>query len=97
MTNAQESQEFPIIPEDLGNPEEEVNPDLAERIKVRAYEYYHRRGHVDGFDLEDWLTAEQEIMEEEWIRLITAIANARHSTKVIPFAQRDRMREVTQT
>jgi len=32
-----------------------------EEIRARAYEVYVQRGRVDGFDLEDWLRAEEEL------------------------------------
>ena len=31
-----------------------------EKVRVRAYELYEKRGRVDGFALEDWVTAEAE-------------------------------------
>lgn len=34
-----------------------------EEIQARAYESYVQRGRIDGFDLEDWLQAEQELKE----------------------------------
>jgi hypothetical protein len=34
---------------------------LEEVIRVRAYELYENRGREDGHDLDDWLTAEQEV------------------------------------
>jgi len=34
---------------------------LEEQIRQRAYERYEARGRQDGHELEDWLTAEQEI------------------------------------
>jgi hypothetical protein len=33
-----------------------------ERISLRAYEIYERRGCVPGCELEDWLQAENEIL-----------------------------------
>lgn len=33
-----------------------------ELIRQRAYEYYEERGHVDGYDMEDWLRAEADIL-----------------------------------
>jgi hypothetical protein len=33
-----------------------------ERIRIRAYEFYEQRGRVDGFDLDDWLRAEAEVL-----------------------------------
>jgi hypothetical protein len=35
---------------------------LQEEIARRAYELYEARGYVDGFDVEDWLQAEQDIV-----------------------------------
>lgn len=32
-----------------------------ELIEVRAYELFVQRGYVDGYHLEDWLTAESEL------------------------------------
>lgn len=34
---------------------------IEEQIRERAYELYQRRGGVDGYDMEDWLAAEQEL------------------------------------
>ena len=37
--------------------------DLSRRhIALRAYQLYEERGYVDGFDLQDWLQAEREIL-----------------------------------
>jgi hypothetical protein len=33
-----------------------------ERIRLKAYETYERRGRVDGFALDDWLQAEAEVV-----------------------------------
>lgn len=35
---------------------------LRADVEKRAYQLYEARGRVDGFDLEDWLQAEQEIL-----------------------------------
>jgi hypothetical protein len=37
---------------------------LRRRIALRAYELYEGRGCLDGFDLQDWLQAEREILGE---------------------------------
>jgi hypothetical protein len=42
-----------------------VNGDLQVRIAERAYELHHHRGGHHGQDLEDWLTAEREVLPEE--------------------------------
>jgi hypothetical protein len=35
---------------------------LRRRIAMRAYQLYEDRGYVNGFDLQDWLQAEREIL-----------------------------------
>jgi hypothetical protein len=35
------------------------------RIAERAYELHHQRGGHHGQDLDDWLTAEREVLSEE--------------------------------
>jgi hypothetical protein len=35
-----------------------------ERIERRAYEIYLQRGGRDGYDIADWIIAEQELMED---------------------------------
>lgn len=42
-----------------------TNGDVDARIAERAYELYHHRGGHHGQDLEDWLTAEREVLSEE--------------------------------
>jgi len=36
--------------------------DLEAAIRLRAYELYAERGYVEGFEEEDWLTAEREVL-----------------------------------
>ena len=36
--------------------------DLEAAIRLRAYELYAKRGYVEGFEKEDWLTAEREVL-----------------------------------
>jgi Protein of unknown function (DUF2934) len=38
--------------------------DLHQQIMRRAYELYEQRGKVHGFDIDDWLQAEAEILDE---------------------------------
>jgi hypothetical protein len=49
-------------------PTEEANLSEADlqfrHISLRAYELYEARGRVDGFDVQDWLQAEREILGE---------------------------------
>jgi hypothetical protein len=35
---------------------------LQRRIALRAYQLYEARGCLDGFDLQDWLQAEREVL-----------------------------------
>lgn len=36
--------------------------ELHQRISHLAYQFYLRRGKVDGYDLDDWLMAEREVL-----------------------------------
>lgn len=39
-----------------------IDPDLRHRlISEAAFEMYARRGFVDGYDVEDWLSAEAQV------------------------------------
>ena len=42
-----------------------ISQELEEKIRQRAYELYEERGREDGHDVEDWLRAEEEIMEQK--------------------------------
>ena len=46
---------------DLSRPAE-AGEDLTKRISQRAYELYEQRGGFHGYDLEDWLQAERELL-----------------------------------
>ena len=37
---------------------------VRSRIAQRAYELYAQRGHAHGYDREDWLEAERQILNE---------------------------------
>ena len=37
---------------------------LCSQISLRAHELYEARGCVDGFEVQDWLQAEREIVGE---------------------------------
>ena len=41
-----------------------TNVPTHEEIELRAYFRYAERGYVDGFDVEDWLAAEDELRHE---------------------------------
>jgi hypothetical protein len=51
----------------------ETNPDVENQVSVtitqeeiaqRAYALYEARGREDGHDLDDWLEAERELLEQ---------------------------------
>jgi HSP20 family molecular chaperone IbpA len=48
-------------PEDRKLPIFEELDEIADRIRVRAYNLFADRGFAAGHDLEDWLTAQREI------------------------------------
>jgi Protein of unknown function (DUF2934) len=37
--------------------------ELEEQIRRRAYELYEQRGRIHGFDVDDWLQAENEVLD----------------------------------
>jgi hypothetical protein len=39
--------------------------ELKEKVRRRAYQLYEERLWEDGHELEDWLRAEEEILEQE--------------------------------
>jgi hypothetical protein len=40
------------------------DPELWDRIALKAYELYEGRGKAHGHDLEDWIRAEQMVLKE---------------------------------
>jgi hypothetical protein len=38
--------------------------DVQEQVRRRAFELYELRGREDGHDLDDWLQAESEIVQQ---------------------------------
>ena len=43
-----------------------------EIIRARAYQLYEQRGREDGHELDDWLQAETEVMQEKQSTNVTA-------------------------
>ena len=39
---------------------------LLSTVAKRAYELFERRGCAHGFDLEDWITAEKEVLQNDF-------------------------------
>lgn len=43
-----------------------VHPgDLQEAIRIRAYQIYEQRGRAGGSEIEDWLQAEAELLDNQ--------------------------------
>jgi hypothetical protein len=40
--------------------------ELEHQIRQRAHELYEARGREDGHELDDWLRAEEEIMQKKF-------------------------------
>jgi len=45
---------------------------LEDEIRLRAYELYEQRGGEHGYDVEDWLRAEEEVRHTKRSRRIAA-------------------------
>ena len=63
----------PSLREIENEPKVEIDPDIEnqpsrtithEEIAKRAYALYEARGRENGHDLDDWLEAERELIEE---------------------------------
>ncbi len=39
--------------------------ELEDAIRRRAYEIYEQRGRADGFELDDWVQAEAEVLDSK--------------------------------
>ena len=44
--------------------------DIQAEIRQRAYELYQERGYVSGFEQEDWITAEREVLARHSLQLV---------------------------
>jgi len=53
----------PIVPPALEPTIEPTIEPTSHEIAARAYEIYRERGGEEGHDLDDWLQAEQELIE----------------------------------
>jgi len=57
----------PVKNQNPNSPEETELSDTALLRRLfarRAYQLYEARGCLDGFDLQDWLQAEREVLEQ---------------------------------
>ena len=55
-----------VIAVESGN--EQHQEIILSTIAKRAYQLFERRGRVHGFDLEDWISAEQELLQDDFSR-----------------------------
>jgi hypothetical protein len=52
-----------LVPQEVPTEAPATAAELEERIKQRAYELYEQRGRIHGFDVDDWLQAENEVLD----------------------------------
>ncbi len=64
MRSPKEKQTLHILHDAAVREDGGKSPALFEEISQRAYALYERRGRQHGFDLEDWLRAELEVLAE---------------------------------
>ena len=50
------------MPENGNTRNGSLSSDLEAAIRLRAYELYAQRGYLEGFEKEDWLQAEREVL-----------------------------------
>ncbi len=55
-----------VIAVESGN--EQHQEIILSTIAKRGYQLFERRGRVHGFDLEDWISAEQELLQDDFSR-----------------------------
>ena len=56
-------------------PAQQPNTNRQAEIARRAYELYLERGCANGQDLDDWLRAERELLDEEAVGEISSVPN----------------------
>ncbi len=65
MKNTEQKQADPVLPDQSGRmmPIDPLgtNAPREERVRIRAYELYERRGREDGYADYDWMRAEAEV------------------------------------
>jgi hypothetical protein len=44
----------------------QLDAEIQEQIRVRAFGIFEQRGREEGHDLDDWLQAEAELTAEQW-------------------------------
>jgi hypothetical protein len=54
--------QMPTLPTETRATESPV--DIQEQVRRRAFELYEQHGREDGHDLEDWLQAESELVQQ---------------------------------
>jgi len=53
--------QMPALPTETRATESPV--DIQEQVRRRAFDLYKQRGREDGHDLDDWLQAESELVQ----------------------------------
>ncbi|MBD3241667.1 MAG: DUF2934 domain-containing protein [Chitinivibrionales bacterium] len=57
-----------------------MGTDIRDQIAQKAYEKYKQRGGMHGYDMQDWLAAEQELTEKPKSRAKRAPKTTRTTT-----------------
>jgi hypothetical protein len=71
VTVSIENEDLTLVPS--GDPGVQLeNVPGVEEIRLRAYQKYIERGGIDGQDLDDWLLAEQELVQTATAEQATA-------------------------
>ena len=55
--------QMPTLPTETRATESPV--DIQEQVRRRAFEQYEQRGREGGHDLDDWLQAESELVQQQ--------------------------------
>jgi DUF2934 family protein len=58
-------------------------PDVQEQIRLRAYELYEQRENDSGHELDDWLQAEAEVMQQDGKTVAHRIGNRAVATRKV--------------
>jgi HSP20 family protein len=62
---------------------------LTGKISLRAYELFDGRGRVDGFDVDDWLRAESELLHPVPVEMVETADKIKVRAEVPGFAADD--------
>jgi hypothetical protein len=75
VTSPSRSKQIAAVPQFQSVPEPRQSSngssvDIQAEIRQRAYELYQERGYVSGFEQEDWVIAEREVLARHSLQLV---------------------------